>query len=308
MIAVLMGSMPLQAQIDGDSWYDGNLCYSATKQSGGRVLMNAMAEGEEHEFLLIPVAGKTGTYTVADSPNDYVNVYSDITTVRHQKREGWNVLCFYDAKNLLQAVMTNEPQWEDAQDCSVARFKNQIMGEYRLISDSDEEIQLGINWDQVSVNLELAAYKVETFNGMVLGYITIDPIPGSTNRLQGTWEVVPTPDGIRLNGYYWHDGANWWAPDAINLTFRIANPGKPRFSYASMSLLNDRRFRNLPKSELRIMRNEILAAHGYRFQSKDLQEYFSKKPWYKPADSNDAVKLSFIEQLNVELIKAAENK
>ena len=37
-----------------------------------------------------------------------------------------------------------------------------------------------------------------------------------------------------------------------------------------------------------------------------LQDYFSKEPWYKPAASNDNIKLSFIEQLNMELIKAEE--
>ena len=31
------------------------------------------------------------------------------------------------------------------------------------------------------------------------------------------------------------------------------------------------------KQELRLLRNKILAYHGYRFQSKDLQEYFGKQ-------------------------------
>ena len=53
------------------------------------------------------------------------------------------------------------------------------------------------------------------------------------------------------------------------------------------------------------MRNSILAKHGYRFQSKDLQEYFGAQDWYMPQNNED-VKLSFVEQLNVELIKTAE--
>ena len=54
------------------------------------------------------------------------------------------------------------------------------------------------------------------------------------------------------------------------------------------------------------MRNEILAVHGYRFQSEDLQDYFSKQFWYQPAASNDDIKPSLIERLNIELIKAEE--
>ena len=54
------------------------------------------------------------------------------------------------------------------------------------------------------------------------------------------------------------------------------------------------------------MRNAILARHGYVFKSKDLKEYFGKEPWYKPADSNDNINLSLLEELNIELIKSVE--
>ena len=60
------------------------------------------------------------------------------------------------------------------------------------------------------------------------------------------------------------------------------------------------------KPLLRVMRNAILAAHGYVFQSKDLKTYFEAQPWYKPAASNSSIKLSLLEQLNVSLIQAAE--
>ena len=58
--------------------------------------------------------------------------------------------------------------------------------------------------------------------------------------------------------------------------------------------------------ELRLMRNEILARHGYNFQSKDLKDYFSQKSWYKPAKSNNGIKLNIIEETNVQLIKSIE--
>ena len=60
------------------------------------------------------------------------------------------------------------------------------------------------------------------------------------------------------------------------------------------------------KSELRLLRNKILAYHGYRFQSKDLQEYFSNVGWYKPVSDNNTIKLSIIEQTNIQLIKSEE--
>ncbi|MBO7569507.1 MAG: hypothetical protein J6T11_04065, partial [Bacteroidaceae bacterium] len=66
-------TMMMQAQIAGHDWYNGTLQYSAEKIAGGKILMNAMDEGEEHEFLLNPVAGKAETYRITDSENHYVN-------------------------------------------------------------------------------------------------------------------------------------------------------------------------------------------------------------------------------------------
>lgn len=103
------------------------------------------------------------------------------------------------------------------------------------------------------------------------------------------WTMVLTPDN-EDNCYDQQralEQANW--EDVINNT-----------------LLNTPYLWNIPREQLRLMRNEILARHGYVFQSKDLRDYFSKKWWYKPAANNSAVKLNVIEQTNVELIKSEE--
>lgn len=72
------------------------------------------------------------------------------------------------------------------------------------------------------------------------------------------------------------------------------------------TLLNTPYLMNFPRKQLRLMRNAILARHGYAFKSKDLRDYFSKKSWYKPGTNNAAIKLNVIEQTNVELIKSEE--
>ncbi len=60
------------------------------------------------------------------------------------------------------------------------------------------------------------------------------------------------------------------------------------------------------KNQLRLMRNEVLARHGYQFQAKDLQEHFASQSWYQPGNDNKSIKLSVIEQLNIQLIKSEE--
>jgi len=72
-------------------------------------------------------------------------------------------------------------------------------------------------------------------------------------------------------------------------------------------LVNRRYLANIVgKKELRLLRNEILARHGYRFQSKDLQEYFCNMPWYNPVNDNNSIKLDIKEQTNIQLIKSEE--
>ena len=71
-------------------------------------------------------------------------------------------------------------------------------------------------------------------------------------------------------------------------------------------LMNTRYLGRFSKPQLRLMRNEILARHGWKFQSKDLQDHFGSQPWYKPVTNNNSIKLNIIEMTNIQLIKSEE--
>ena len=60
----------------------------------------------------------------------------------------------------------------------------------------------------------------------------------------------------------------------------------------------------LSAKELRIMRNEIYARHGYIFKSKDLRTYFLNQGWYVPVSRE--VELSEVEMYNVNFIRQFE--
>ena len=62
----------------------------------------------------------------------------------------------------------------------------------------------------------------------------------------------------------------------------------------------------LTKYQLKIMRNEIFARHGYIFQTTDMRNYFSDQSWYNPRFSNVNNLLSNTEKQNIELIKRYE--
>ena len=147
-----------------------------------------------------------------------------------------------------------------------------------------------------------AEYKNIAFNGTVTGVLRIS---GLTD-LEGMWEAVQTLDGLRLFEVE-QDEYGMFKRKGLIKTLSWVNT-EPRFSYANRVLLNDKQFRKMKKSTLRIMRNSILAKHGYMFSSRDLVDYFGNQPWFSPRPSNDDVndELSLVERLNIELIKCEE--
>lgn len=65
-----------------------------------------------------------------------------------------------------------------------------------------------------------------------------------------------------------------------------------------------------PRTELRVVRNEIFARHGFRFSSADLAGYFKSEPWYEmdsDPNVNNKIHFSAIESINISLLRAAEN-
>ena len=84
------------------------------------------------------------------------------------------------------------------------------------------------------------------------------------------------------------------------------NTGSISYSDASQRLITPGELRNMSKYQLKIMRNEIFARHGYIFKTDDMRNYFSTKDWYIPRYYNVDNRLSSIEKKNIELIKNFE--
>lgn len=62
----------------------------------------------------------------------------------------------------------------------------------------------------------------------------------------------------------------------------------------------------LSSYQLKIMRNEIFARHGYIFKTTDMKNYFSNQRWYDPRYNNVDNLLTSTEKQNIELIKRFE--
>lgn len=85
------------------------------------------------------------------------------------------------------------------------------------------------------------------------------------------------------------------------------NPKAGDYPQSSTRLLTQEDVENMRKEELRIMRNEIYARHGYSFRLEDMRQHFGGKEWYMPMSSDVSTALTKTEEKNAELIKRYEN-
>lgn len=85
---------------------------------------------------------------------------------------------------------------------------------------------------------------------------------------------------------------------------QITNSGI--FPFTSTRYLNNIDINGLSSDDLKIMRNEIFARHGYIFKTDDMRQYFSQQSWYNPQYNDVTSMLSAVEKSNVEFIKKFE--
>jgi hypothetical protein len=130
--------------------------------------------------------------------------------------------------------------------------------------------------------------------------------PGD-NKYDGVFELEIDKENKKLSGK--------WTPFNKELQGRHYNLERKNFKYdtslgeqpeASSRLLKTEDVNNLFKDELRHMRNEIYARHGYSFKLKDVRKMFESQDWYMPVSLDVRKKLTPIEVKNEKLIKNFE--
>ncbi len=298
IVLMLLVSVTAGAQniAPGSLWYDGGNCYSAIVERDGAIVMQAMNEGQELEFQLFPIEGQSNSYTVAQGGNEYADMpFPKGYTMKYRHQEGMKVLCVYNLDNKLETVMIWTP--DDCRHNNVWTWIPQVKGIY---TTEPGGYLVTVNDMTVMVEGREGSYEVQTFNDMVNGVVKV-----SDTWVKGYFQIVPTLEGFNVYQGSFDEYGLFERSEESPYGLVACDPDKGRFDFASTLLLTKAALARYKKSTLRIMRNSILAKHGYRFQSKDLQEYFGAQDWYMP-QNNDDIKLSFVEQLNIEMIKTAE--
>lgn len=105
---------------------------------------------------------------------------------------------------------------------------------------------------------------------------------------------------------FYHD--NYQSQSYSNPTTKTPKSSSNIGNYrcASERKLTSSDLSNISKYELKIMRNEIFARHGYIFKTEEMKNYFSKQDWYQARFDNVDDMLNDVEKYNIELIRSYE--
>jgi len=85
------------------------------------------------------------------------------------------------------------------------------------------------------------------------------------------------------------------------------SPGR-YFPQSSVKLLSLEELKQYALPEIKLMKEEMLAEHGYVFTDASTQEYFETQNWYFPKSANIDLLLSDVEKLNFELLNKIQKE
>lgn len=144
--------------------------------------------------------------------------------------------------------------------------------------------------------------KQPTSNSAIIGRMT-SAVDGRLLSTSGNWYKV------NWKGIVGWVSANHCVLRSGGNTSNVSNGRISRSSFyaaARSRKLSASELRGYSKSDLRIMRNEIYARHGYIFNDSKLAVHFAVCDWYVPRYTNVDGMLNSYEKYNVQLIKGME--
>ncbi len=295
----MMALLGLQADNirTGSLWYCGTGQYEATN-AGSFIRMYSMSEGEESVFKLVPVDEDWQSFTIRPAEGFEDAFYPMGTSAKRVDEEGQSVILVYDDQNHLTTVFRQT--MNSVETNTIQTRIGEIRGCYSQDSGKPDVL---IADHHISIGSVDYAYEVWTFNGFATNFISI-----KDGAWRGLWELKATREGWNVYECLMNEyGYPEHKPGGRKSKLTWNDSESSRWDFASQMILTDAVLYHFTKSSLRLMRNAILARHGYVFSSSDLRQYFDAQPWYAPRESNDDIHLSFVEQLNVALIKYSES-
>lgn len=293
---------------DGSSWSDGSVLYQAitpfTSSDGYHEKAIKFDGWSPHEggfeFVLQPQA-KAGEYRLSAVESDYIPLYGKVgDRVQKVRLNGQDVLIVRNDNGRATDVLLREHT-----DTSIIRICEReiitlLRGTYkpsqRTQGNGSPDTRWVITDESITSGLDGKTYPLR------LEQVWDQPQP-VVQMGEQFFQFIPTVRGLNV----YRSEKNEDIIDSGELIcLEWADSSRSRFQFLSERVCTWPLLSDFNPEEGRIMRNDIWARHGYVFSDPELRSYFSQQPWYKPGNDNSSIRLSSIEQLNVELIQTME--
>lgn len=302
LIALLLATLPLFGQgiADGSSWFDGTAQYQAEVRAGGAIVYFSGGTPHEGGFEFTIERKSQGRYVLIPSrqAEDFTPVGPFGWKVELTEIDGERVLVVRNPQGRATHVLTQT---------TLSCTENMERDDVSILEGSYSTEQVGFLGHGCTHRLDADGCKMG--NGDTYGayeFMKEYDMPVNVVSKSGRlWMLVPTVLGMNVYPARPSDDEGYEkAGEAVHVYW--SEPMSGRFIIASRRLLNAGILGHYSREALRLMRNEILARHGYKFQSEELSDYFLKQSWYSPLPGNDNITLSDVETLNISLIQSEE--
>ncbi|MGE4290155.1 MAG: YARHG domain-containing protein [Salinivirgaceae bacterium] len=201
-------------------------------------------------------------------------------------------------KNEILGLLMKIPEYETLTNIVYRNKINfELAGKYfdsisqnEIIFESDIQIVKGIEKD--------GNYKFEKDYDYPIEVITFE-------SGKSYW-YEKTKTGLKLYNAKKNNYDNWYKGEILNNLIRVSKSDivdykslKGKYQFASEIIMTDDILYYFDKRELKIIRNEIFARHGYRFKTTEMKAYFENQNWYVGANVNVDSLLTDLELINI---------
>lgn len=241
-------------------------------------------------------------------------IYFLVLVPSNKHNKFWESVTHRNTIDAYESYLANYPSGKFSEDAILRRKK--LEEEFKRNEEQKKEQLLREKAEREKQNNLLKYYDIEDIG-------TIDDPDGYTNVREqnninskiiltvkeneefkiidktGDWWKILTKDGT----------VGYMHKSRINI---IKEKVQGIFPEASTHKLTEGQLSLWNSEELKLMRNEIFARHGYVFKSKYLQDYFNSQEWYRnieklPLNDDGSDLLTEIEKANITKIQEIEN-
>lgn len=293
-------AMQAQAFPNKSMWYDGLTQYVASVAGNNVHLVGGTPHEGGYELTLV----RTKKKLKPASPLKVVAYY--------EVKERPELFAEHVAEGIVEALILREPAGRIISVLNRTQLSNYENMEYdisNVLSGTYSTMQVGFLGHGEEYVIDYSKCKMGKKAPLADSeFMQEYDMPVNVIKTKGKlWMLVPTIFGLNIYPASYDEDSDMYSRAGEAIPVYWSDHTKGRFSIASERVLNMSILSHYSKEALKLMRNEILARHGYIFKSDDLSTYFLKQDWYEPEEEDSRVELSAVEQLNISMIQSAES-